>query len=680
VTGRSSPGADDPHTTAPRAGLAAVALVAAAGWVLMRADAAGGYGPLAVLLLSVVWIAVWTLAALGAGRPVVQYLAAGVDSGWEELVISAIAGTGVLTASAWVLSLVGWFRPWPLMVVLLLWAIAGIVDLIRRPIAVPKVDPRLLPLAALGVVALLVAATLSPFYDQWHQHLGFPWVWLQDGSVHTVSRDWYSYMPVNSSLLFAYGLKTLGPWSAQVVHWWCGLVTVMAIWSLAKRVGTPGAGMWAAWIFVTTPTVLHLSTTAGTDLVVTIFAGGAWLALLRTIDRGGRRNRWWVFSGVCVGLAVGTKYIALGTVALPVAVGAVALHRPWRGADALRSSIRGAGLAFASAVVTFAPWAVRNFSETGNPLFPFVNGPFRKLLKVPAESVEEFSSVLSGLDLSFHHVIAGLDLGTFQASIDGFPSIGFAYLPLVAVAVLSWRHLNNAGWRALWVGAAAGVGFWLVTLHVSRYIVPVLVPAAPVLAVAFAATLRQVSGRLRVPLVALVGLIFVVNIASSVSSLGLERMGCTLGVAEVEPILARWVSSSPAFEPVSELPEDAKVLLVGEARALGFERPVEFEHPYRVSRLQELARAASDHRDIAARLTSEGVTHVLVNRWEVDRIIRLLNRKSYFEWSDPAAAERLGRFSRECLTPVWSGSGLGLFRIVPDCTASPPGAEGLAAW
>ena len=131
---------------------------------------------------------------------------------------------------------------------------------------------------------------------------------------------------------------------------------------------------------------------------------------------------------------------------------------------------------------------------------------------------------------------------------------------------------------------------------------------------------------------------------------------------------------------MSELPEDAKVLLVGEARALGFERPVEFEHPYRISRLQELARTASNHGDIAARLTSEGVTHVLVNRWEVDRIIRLLNRKSYFEWSDPAAAERLDRFSRECLAPVWAGSGLELFRIVPDCTASAPGAEGFADW
>lgn len=120
------------------------------------------------------------------------------------------------------------------------------------------------------------------------------------------------------------------------------------------------------------------------------------------------------------------------------------------------------------------------------------------------------------------------------------------------------------------------------------------------------------------------------------------------------------MSSSPAFEPVSTLPEDAKIRLVGEARALGFERAVGNDHPYRVSRLQELAREAADGRDIAARLTSDGVTHVLVNRWELDRVIRLLKRRHYFEWSDAAAEKRLDRFSRTCLAPVWEGSVLAL--------------------
>jgi len=680
VTGSSPPNPDDTRTTVVRPGLAVVVLVAAVAWVLMRADAAGGYGPLAPVLGLLVWLAVWTLAALGAGRPVARYLMAGGDSGSDENVIAAIAGTGVLVASAGALSLVGWFRPWPLLAVLLLWAAAGAVDLIRRPIVLPTVNPRILPLAALAVVSVLVAATLSPFYDQWHQHLGFPWAWLQDGSIHPLPGDWYSYMPVNSSLLFAYGLRTLGPWSAQVVHWWCGLVTVMAVWSLARRVRTQSAGVWAAWIFATTPTVLHLSTTAGSDLVVTLFAGGAWLALLRTLDDRARAYRWWVFSGVCVGLAVGTKYIALGTVAIPVAVGAVALHRPWRRMETPRSPIRGSALAFASAVLSFAPWALRNLVAAGNPLFPFANGPFHALLKVSPESAEEFSSLLSGLDSSLRHVIGGLDLGTFEASIDGFPSIGFVYLPLLAAALFSWRRVTNAGWRALFAGVAAGIGFWLVTLHVSRYLVPVLVPAAVIGAVALATILDQVSARVRPPLVALVGLVIAVNLAATVSSIGLHRLGCTLGVEEVAPILERWVSSSPAFEPVSKLPRDTKILLVGEARALGFERAVVIDHPYRISRLQELAREASDAHDIAARLTSDGVTHLLVNRWEIDRVIRLLKRRHYFEWSDAAAAKRLDLFSRTCLAPVWEGTGLALYRIVPDCSTPGPGAGNLASW
>lgn len=530
MTGSSLPSPDDTRTTVARPGLAVVVLVVAVAWVLTRADVAGGYGPLAPVIVSMVWLAVWTLAALGAGRPVVRYLAAGGDSGSDANVIAAIAGTGVLVASAGALSLVGWFRPWPLLAILLLWATAGVVDFLCRPIAAPTINPRILPLAALAVVAVLVAATLSPFYDQWHQHLGFPWVWLQDGSIHPLPGDWYSYVPVNSSLLFAYGLRTLGPWSAQVVHWWCGLVTVIAVWSLARRVGTQSAGVWAVWIFATTPTVLHLSTTAGSDLVVTLFAGGAWLALLRTIDDGAKSYCWWAFSGVCVGLAVGTKYIALGTVAIPVAIGAVALFQPWRSAESLRSSIRGSALAFASAVLSFAPWALRNLAAAGNPLFPFVNRPFHALLKVSPESAEEFSSLLSGFDFSLRHVIGGADLGTFEVSIDGFPSVGFIYLPLLAAAIFSWGQVTNTGWRALFAGVAAGIGFWLVSLHVSRYLVPVLVPGVAVVAVALATTIDELSARLLLALAALVGLVMAVNIAASVSSIGLDRLGCTLGV------------------------------------------------------------------------------------------------------------------------------------------------------
>ena len=663
------------------AGLAVAAFVIGIALVLARAEAAGGSRTLGVVILAVGWAVVWTLAALGAGRPVVRWLASGTEHDWEEHVLAAIAGTGVLTACIGGLSVLGLFLPWPLMILVLLWAIVGLVSLARGSVARPRVEAQALPLLGIAAIALLVAATVSPFYDQWHQHLGFPWVWLQDGSIHPLSRNWYSYMPVNSSLLFACGLKTLGPWSAQVVHWWTGVVTALAVAALARRAaGSGSAAIWAAWIIATTPTVLHLATIAGSDLFVGMFAAGAWLGLLRTSDGGGHTNRWWAFAGVCVGLAVGTKYTAIGTVAIPAVAGAVVLHRPWRGACSFAPLLRGSATATAAGFAVFAPWAIRNLVATGNPLFPFLNRPFQGMLRVPYESVEQFAAWLSGFDLSLGHLIAGLDLGTFQAPLDGFPSIGLTYLALVAVAVFSWRRLPGRVVPALVAGALAGVAFWLASLHVDRYLLPALVPATAVLAASVAATLEATSRRVRIGLVALMGLVFTWNLAASVSQLGLERLGCTLGVVRLEPILAHWVSSSPAFEPVAALPLDSKVLLVAEARALGFERPVELEHPFGEPRLEELARVSDDPRDMAERLAAEGITHVLANRWEADRTARMQGRARYFEPDDLVIARRLDQFCRECLEPLWSDRGVFLYKLIPECSAPPPGAGDLARW
>ncbi|MFV2071486.1 MAG: ArnT family glycosyltransferase [Thermoanaerobaculales bacterium] len=664
------------------AGLAVAAFVIGMALVLARAEVAGGSRTLGVVILAVGWAAVWTLAALGAGRPVVRWLTSGTECGWEDHVLAAIAGTGVLTACIGGLSVLGLFLPWPLMILVLLWAIVGLVSLARGSTARARIEAQTLPLLGIAAVALLVAATVSPFYDQWHQHLGFPWVWLQDGSIHPLPNNWYSYMPVNSSLLFACGLKILGPWSAQVVHWWAGVVTALAVAALARRAaGSSGsAATWAAWIIATTPTVLHLATTAGSDLFVAMFAGGAWLALIRTADGDDRSNRWWAFAGVCVGLAVGTKYTAIGTVAIPAVVGAVVLHRPWRGPRSFAPLVRGSATATVAGFAVFAPWAIRNLLATGNPLFPFFNQPFRGILRVPYESVERFAAWLSGFDLSLGHAIAGLDLGTFQAPLDGFPSIGLAYLGLVAVAVFSWRRLPGRAVPALVAGAVAGIAFWLASLHVDRYLLPALVPATAVLAAAVATTLEETPKRVRFGLVALIGLVFAWNLAASISQLGMERLGCTLGIVRLEPILARWVSSSPAFEPVAALPPDAKVLLVAESRALGFERSVELEHPFGEPRLEELARRSEDPLEMAERLAAEGITHVLTNRWEADRIARMQGRARYFETDDPETARRLDRFCRECLAPLWSDRGVFLYRLVPECSVPPPGAGNLAGW
>jgi hypothetical protein len=121
--------------------------------------------------------------------------------------------------------------------------------------------------------------------------------------------------------------------------------------------------------------------------------------------------------------------------------------------------------------------------------------------------------------------------------------------------------------------------------------------------------------------------------------------------------------------------------MVGEARALGFERPVMFSDPYRDPLLLDLVRSSTSAVDVASRLDAMGMTHLLANHWEAVRSARLRGNKRFFVINDPSVSDRLRDFSSRCLDPMWSDAGLYLYRIVPDCSLPPTSGGGdLASW
>jgi hypothetical protein len=231
---------------------------------------------------------------------------------------------------------------------------------------------------------------------------------------------------------------------------------------------------------------------------------------------------------------------------------------------------------------------------------------------------------------------------------------------------------------ALLAGALVGVSFWLTGLHVVRYLLPALVPAAAILGGGIAETLRSSTKTVRWAAVGLVIAAVTWNLTTMLHPVGMQRLGCSLGLNPVEPLLARWVSSSLAFDAVGELPEDAKILLVAESRALGFVREVELEHPFGESRLEELARTRTSAQDMAIELAGEGFTHVLTNRWEARRIADMRNRSRYFVHGDATTMKRLELFAKTCLQPEWLGHGVSIYRLDPSCES--PGAGDLATW
>src|SRR5207249_4375846 len=123
---------------------------------------------------------------------------------------------------------------------------------------------------------------------------------------------------------------------------------------------------------------------------LTVVAAYRWL-----VDR---RLPWLTLAGLLAGFALSTK---LSAVLLLLPVGAVIAIRALT--DARRRSAGGclALLSFGcSLLVSGAPWPVLRFVQTGNPVFPFLNGVFKSPLGPPVNEMMNLGIFGLGTDVA----------------------------------------------------------------------------------------------------------------------------------------------------------------------------------------------------------------------------------------------------------------------------------------
>ncbi len=641
-----------------------LAFVAWMGIVLWRYQEVQSPEPMAGVVLVACWLAVFTLACLGGGRWVWQMACGRSPLDAASSLVAMASGAGVLMGAAALLGVLGWLRTLPLAAVLLLLASLGVpavgplVTAWRPARPIPWLPASLIALAVLATA--LVVPTPSPFYDQLHYHLAFPFHWLRAGRLLTFPREAYSFLPADMGLLYAYCLALLGPVAAQAVHAWMGALAAAAAGLLGARLGGRDAGWWAAAVFALTPAVLACATWAAADLGVAAFAAAAWLTVTWTeehaeaVDRTGR----WILAGGLVGVAAGCKVLAIATVAIPVAL-AVALARLGAG---VRLRLRAALLLTGGAVVAFGPWMVRDAILTGDPVYPFLARSTTSDGSTAATGeAPRVASGIAGLAAGFREPARLASLGTFRPEGEG-GAVGPVYLALVPLAV--WFGIRRREARALLFAAALSVLGWGVGPPVGRYLLPALAFLA-VLAASGWTALRGIWPTLAVRLGdALLAAALCWGALAGTSQVELARLGCTLGRGSVDALMREWVSDWPAVQFVNrELPRNATLLLVAESRSMYVDRDVVVEDPFRTPLLVELANRTGSAAGIAARLRELGVTHVLVNEQEARRIAALDGRPAYFSQLSAAGGPALARFMSSCLRRLWSQGPVAVYAL-----------------
>ncbi len=625
----------------------------------------GATDPIASLMATLLTFidSVWLpLAMLGAcwgygwlGRPLFR----DSPSAW---VIQCACGLGVML---WVVHLLAWtgllelaaIGPGvvsPLVAVGVALAVVPHLKSLREQLPVWKV-PAAAWVCAPAIGVILLAACSTPGwlwdteaggYDALSYHLLLPQEWLtaDAGSTRLVPLDHnvYSFLPSSMEAMFTFIAVSMDDGSAmrgllshngrgliacQLLH--AGLLALasLAMFELVRREGDRAGlseptsrliGGAIGAIVIATPWSIVVGTLAYNEMGVVLLGGVALLVALD--DRIAPAGRGAV-TGLLVGAACGCKPTALLLVAPGVAI-ALALRTPpqtwWR------IAIVGAPVG----LIMLAPWLVRNWIASGNPVFPALSSVFG-IGHWTQEQIDRFADAhTSGLSADAR--LGLLLLPDASGTARGWMHLQWGlFFPLtIAGAVISVcvPRTRKVGLFAL-AGLLVGCLAWLVATHLqSRFLIP-LIPIAGLLIGIGAIALVREHGPMRTRGVQIALLVFaLVQTGLTVQLYSDQRGGSPslyvgLGASiltghdDIEP-------QTPAAIANQIVPEDELLYLIGEARGLYYTCRTMLNTTWDSWPIGDAIRAHPGEPEAwSAVLRDRDVAYVMINRSEVARLV-----------------------------------------------------------
>ncbi len=509
----------------------------------------------------------------------------------------------------------------------------------------------------LSVVFLLTfLLTLAPpnatDWDSLMYHLAAPAQYLRHGKIVELPYDHHTYFPFTMEMLFLWGMAVKGPVLAKLFHWLMLPLSCGALVAIGKRHFSLRVGLFAAALFASIPLVQAEASTAYIDLGLTAFTLLAYMCFLNWKTSG--EKSWLLWCGAFCGFCLGTKYLGVLTFA-------------WLGVWVLGSMMKGRAVQI-KPLATFAAlalllgggWYVRNFVQTGNPVYPFAYGVFggknwnaemaaryeddqraygfgrapQDLLLLPLRvsfapfnvSAQNINSSNSGENGKVVQRIAGIPfwpIVNFQAAEPQnglFDSPGMvAQLPLrtmLGPVLLAFGvpllFVRRKPWilNFLLVSFAFYGLFWFATGQYLRYLVPAFallcLPCGWMIekCLSRSAFLKYVTGICLTLWLLLTPLLTLRD--------GLNALDVTLGFVTPQEYLSRSFRPYDAMRRASsETPEDARFAVYGEPRTLYLERDYFWaDDPH--NNLIDYAKIKTG-ADLVKALKAQGATHIFWN-------------------------------------------------------------------
>ncbi|MGD0999103.1 MAG: hypothetical protein ABSA67_00275 [Candidatus Brocadiia bacterium] len=637
---------------------------------------------ISVVLMDRLSLLAWTvlilLSAMSFGAALLRWLKLRPAGDGATALFGVGLGLAVLATLVLVLGTLGFMEKVSWVVALLALLFMGLRDLgvlLRAAIAAGRRARRaswfrmaLWAVLACFLLLNLICAFEPPLqygwpYDSLEYHLAAPAAYRDAGRVFFMRDNAFASFPQNMEMLYLLSMNLTGSPDrgailSQMLCAALGFLAAMALRGLIAGVAGRTTGELAAAIFYTWPAVTLYSGSAYVELPLMFYGTLALWGLVwswrRKLTRPGPRG-WVILAAVATGLAMGVKYTAALLFFIPILVWLAGTG--FAASVAPKEILRRVGLFAAVSLLCFSPWLIRNFADTGNPVYPLLYKVFGSR-NWDAQKDARFMQAHSRADRSPENLYRQAREALFVDSPEGerlteASLLLFIFVPF-ALLTRRWTRLvalllagNLALIYALW-------------FYFTQQNLRFLEAGAPVLAGLSAIGLGAVlPNRYAYGLRHAVILLLLFEPSRWNNYVYFEQpFDSALRVGSDDYFKTYAPEAMKALDDPGLLPRNAKVLFLGEARMFYCRRVHTASTVFDTNALEEIVRAARTPEDIRDGLQRQGVTHLYVDTEELHRL-QTTYRYSYngreqlgmldgFNW------DLFARFAKEYLRPVWA--------------------------
>jgi 4-amino-4-deoxy-L-arabinose transferase-like glycosyltransferase len=603
------------------------------------------------------------------GLKIIRWLGLIPSSFLETIVFVVPIGLGVTAYGILALGVLGllqaqYFILW--FIVLFFWSyqewwelVSSGKDKLRRAFCTFKLihlGKKLLLLSFLLIFTLTLFQALTPpwDYDGLMYHLQGPRIFLNAGKILPLPDTWGANGPFTIEMLYMFGLRFGSDTFAKLLHMSYAVLLVLATFTFGRRFLGRAGGWIAAAILVAIPIFPLWASWAYADMAwalyefLSIYALIVWIMTLR--------REWLVLSGLAMGLALGSKYLALGSAAM---LGLVVIWTTRK--QGWKLICQNAAIFGGVALLVGSPWYLKNWLWTGNPVYPLYFGG----LAWPAERVRLLMSYLNSfgtghrisdyLLLPWNIYVQNQRFATLGSTIE-LP--GFLFVLLIFYPFMHHKKAINI----LAIIVLMRFAVWAVGSHQIRFLLPVFpglsLLTASVLLGLDDTSLRERGGRILRAV--LIGSFVVITLFFSVYIfLRVMPSGVIVGNESKLDFLNRTKANISAISYIQKqlAPEDRVLFMWDGEGYYCDERCIPDAEQGRWTVLAMIA--AYDTPTISTKLHEAGITHLLYSKGSLDFVLQ----------HDPSgenhkAALFFGQQYRErCTDLIYSDNASSLYKI-----------------